>query len=147
MALKVYHKRGDVPVKIVDSNDMYFDVFTLLRDTEFTKEVLQDIDKAGYYNPEGFIGRTYADMWISRECLSTGAKTLLNIDAHPDVCFNVVECGLNALRKLFKLTDGYILWEVISLVGVADGACDIEFCGRHCSTVEQFEEAVNEVYG
>jgi hypothetical protein len=37
--------------------------------------------------------------------LSTGCKTLLNIFHHPEILFNAVECGSNALTVLYTTDD------------------------------------------
>lgn len=141
MALRLYIDKESVPVSIQRLNDAYFGVYTPLRDTPFTREVLCDIDQAEYFNAEEFYGRDSKTRTISREYLSTGAKTLLNIESHPDVCFDVLECGSNALLKLTRLHSGMIYWEYPVFL-FQDIECDIEFDGVVYNQVSDLKAAI-----
>lgn len=134
MSLIIYYNRDSVPCEIQDINDSYFDIFTPLTDTSLTREILKTIDKAEYVNPEGFSGRSQPGVWLSREYLSTGTKTLLNVLSHPNVCFNVAECGTNALKKLVTFNRGMVYWPRISLMGFT-GKCDIEVDGTNFNNI------------
>jgi hypothetical protein len=113
MALSVYLTREEVPnnIKIIDSNDAYFNGYTVIGNSDFENNVLSTIDKAKRTSELTFIGRTEKLGNLNKSCLSTGTKTLLNIYNNPDVCFNVDECGDNALEFLCDLNRGNILWE------------------------------------
>ncbi|MDE7307768.1 MAG: DUF4869 domain-containing protein [Lachnospiraceae bacterium] len=61
------------------------------------------IDKAEYTTSLTFLERTNILGNLNKSMLSTETKTLLNIINHPDICFNVAECGNNALQFLPKI--------------------------------------------
>lgn len=110
--LNIYDNREEISNnKIVDMNDAYFNLHTFLYDSEFTRTVLKTIDQAGYYSEHAFVSRTKGMGNLTKNLLSTGSKTLLNIYYHPDVCFNVCECGYTALSLLPLIGHGSILWE------------------------------------
>ncbi len=50
----------------------------------------------------------YNDVYFNN-CLSTGSKILLNIYRYPELCFNVMECGDNALELLAGIKKDNIL--------------------------------------
>lgn len=110
--LNIYDNREEVPdIKIIDLNDSYFNLNTFLYDNEFTRTVLRVIDHAEYYSEYAFVSRTKGMGNLTKNMLSTGAKTLFNIYYHPDDCFNVCECGYSALSLLPLIENGNILWE------------------------------------
>lgn len=127
MSLIIYTEKKYIPhnLKFININDSFFDVYTQLNDDDLCKDILLKIDKAEYNTPLTFLGRTKALGNLNKSMLSTGTKTLLNIINHPDKCFNVAECGNNALQFLPKIQKGNILWEMpaIAYCGTAD--CDI----------------------
>jgi hypothetical protein len=132
MSLKVYAAREEVPegIEIIDYNDDFFNANTLLNNSEFEKVVLSSIDKARFQSAETFIGRTERFGGLSTFMLSTGSKTLLNIEKNPNICFNVCECGNNALCLLPLLSKGNVLWENPVAVYRGSGKCDIEYKGK-----------------
>lgn len=142
MSLNVYFSKADVPEKlrIIEKNDAYFNGGTTLADTPLVRQVLWEIDMARYCNDNGFYGRS-SNVALSRDRLSTGAKTLINIIQHPNVCFSVVECGGNALCFLQNITEGFVLWEnpVVSVSHLSN-PCDILCQGRHFTEFVNFLE-------
>jgi hypothetical protein len=100
-----YTKRELIPstVKFINNNDCYF-FLTELSDDDVTNRVLSTIDKAKYNSNNTIIGRDEKLGALNSTCLSTGAKTLLNVYKHPDVCFSLEECGLNALMLIVNLS-------------------------------------------
>ncbi len=50
----------------------------------------------------------YNDVYFNN-CLSTGSKILLNLYRYPELCFNVMECGDNALELLAGIKKDNIL--------------------------------------
>lgn len=133
MSLNIYTDRKFVPsdMEIIDISDTYFNVFTNLLDDEFVNTVLREIDKAKYNSELTYISRVPEVGALNKITLSTGTKTLLNIVSHPDMCFNVVECGDNALRLLAKITEGNILWEDPFLIYAEYKDCDILVNGKN----------------
>lgn len=82
MSLYVYTDRKEVPdgMLVVDDNDVFFNGHTLLDNSDFEKEVLKKIDKATYVSQRSFKGRSALFGDLDRNLLSTGTKTLLNIE-------------------------------------------------------------------
>lgn len=130
MSLLIFDKKEDVlenGIKLISFNDIYFDGFTSLKDDDFTRRVLSEIDKAHYNDNTTFIGRTEGLGALNKNLLSTGTKTLLNVVSHPDVCFDICECGNNVLNLLTSLTTGIVYWRTPAISYVGDGNCDIVF--------------------
>lgn len=127
MSLNIYTAKDEIPkdMILIERNDIFFDGFTELKDSELTRVILREVDKAEYATSDTFIGRSKQFGQIYRQNLSTGAKTLLNIISYPDKCFNVVECGGNALRLLTLITEGNILWRNIFVPYTGNGSCDM----------------------
>lgn len=111
MSLNVYTREEDIPngMILISDNDSYFSGETLLSGSDFCKIVLKNVDKAEYVSEFCFIGRTKELGNLNKDWLSTGTKTLLNIESSPDLCFNVIECGYNAISLLPLLKRGNIL--------------------------------------
>ena len=151
MALTVYLTREEVPsyLKIIDINDEFFDAFTRLTNTEFEKNLLDEIDKAKYASSSTFYGRTKQMGALNVRCLSTGTKTLLNIEKwgkSNKYCFNVIECGDNALEFICDLHSGSILFEhPYYIIMREDESCDIECRGIHFRDICEFIEWAKEV--
>lgn len=109
--LNIFTNRKDISnMLIVDLNDFYFETCTLKND-EFTKLVLNDIDYADYFDENNYTSKRKGVCNLHKSSLSTGTKTLLNIYYNPDVCFNMRECGNNVFKYLPLIQDGNILWE------------------------------------
>jgi hypothetical protein len=150
ITLTIYRKKPDIPegIKLVRDNDAYFDAKTKLRDTALERLILKKIDYAKYNSDNTFIGREEKLGALNKNLLSTGTKTLLNIISSDHVCFDVVECGTNALDLLPKLSleniNGYILWESCMYPFSDNYACDIMYKGRHFKQVYDFMELINE---
>jgi hypothetical protein len=133
MSLNIYSKIEDIPsnLKYIKCNDAFFNANGCIPDNSFTRDVLASIDKGSYYNTSSYFGRFGDNELQPRINLSTGAKTLLNIDQNDDYCFDVCECGPNALAELFKLQHGNILWDAIIVILDHDTNCDIIYNGKH----------------
>lgn len=111
---------------------------TLLSNTDVVSDILSVVDKAKYSSDLTFIGRTKELGALNKSMLSTGTKTLLNIINYPDRCFNVVECGNNALQFIPRLAEGHILWELPVVVCRDRFECDIDYRGRHYVDFHEF---------
>lgn len=119
-------------LKIIRFNDAYFNKTGIIPDNPLTKEIIKDIDKGEYVSSKVFKGRTKEMGNLDLRMLSTGTKTLLNIINNPDVCFDVCECGDNALSYLFKLRSGIVYWEYPFVISVKDKEdCDIIYWDKH----------------
>lgn len=142
MSLVVYLSKGEVPkgMHYIEENDAYFNGFTTLSGTDFEKKVLKEIDKAEIVNEYSVIFIQHREFGaFNIENLCTGTKTLLNVYRHPDRCFNVLECGDNALEFLCDIKEGHIVWEYpfINLLR-DDETCDIECRGKHFTNIVEF---------
>ena len=127
MSLNVYTRKDFIPsgVVLIDSNDSYFEGCGLIPDTELSHLILREIDKATRASDLYFTPRNPDVGNLSRNNLSTGTKTLLNIINTPSLCFSLVECGDNALELLPLIRHGNVFWEhPVAFVGAYD-ACDI----------------------
>lgn len=133
MSLKIYMAKSDIPeeVRLIEINDTFFDVMTSLSDTPLVRKILSEIDNAQYASPLTFVGRNPEWGQLNKSMLSTGAKTLLNIIGHPDKCFNVCECGNNALQLIPEIKAGNIYWQDPIVAYAGDGECDIVLHGKH----------------
>ena len=132
MSLTIYKYREDIPedIKYIKDSNLLFAV-TPLSNCSFTKTVLKEIDSADYVNEKVFLGRTKSFGNLFKECLSSGAKTLLNIYHHPEMCFDLCQCGNNALSLLPLLKNGYVLMGDMGIAYGGDSECDIIYNGEH----------------
>ena len=132
MSLNVFRTEDEVKrygLRLCCLNDRYFDLNTQLRSTDFVKSVLNDVDKGSFHSKNEYKDRH--DSVVPRSYLSTGAKTLLNIDSNETICFDVLECGNNALVLLGRLHHGNVLWRCPVVSCDADVECDILCSGKH----------------
>ena len=145
MSLMVYIKEKDVPkgMKIITNNDDFFSLYTSLNNSDFEKIVLNVVEKARYLSSETFISREDWMGGLYRDYLSTGCKTLLNIEKNPNYCFSTIECGQNVLSMLRLLRNGNVLlnnrcircWD-------SDHECDIVYNGMHFMDFSEFRHYI-----
>ena len=139
MSLTVYTDKTQIPkdMKFVNYNDKFF-MRVALKDTESVRDILATIDKAEYHTQSTFIGRDKELGAMYKENLSTGCKILLNITMNPDICFDVIECGPNALEYLAKIRNGNVYWgtPVLHMIGTSE--CDIIVHGLHFTDFKEF---------
>lgn len=128
--------------KLIRVNDLFFNMETNLEDSEIVRRILKTIDKAEYNSDLTFIGRTKSLGALNKNMLSTGTKTLLNILKHPDKCFDVCECGNNALSLLPLIKEGNVYWECPAVSYSGNGECDIYYNGKHFNDFYSFLESV-----
>ena len=103
---------------------IYFDNKTNIGSDSVSIEVVSYIDKSDVVS-DSICKSRRAGTIFHKNSLSTGCKTILNILSHPDVCFNLIECGNNALQMLCKLDNGTVYWEYPFIVGYADRDVEI----------------------
>ena len=142
MSLTVYTSRDKVPdhIHVVDNNDVYFIGYSDIPDDTVTSQILKDVDGVRRVSDNSFESKFAKGMSLSKDMLSTGAKTLLNITQHPNKCFSTIDCGQNALMCLKHLTTGYALVEICYVPCVDDPKCDIVVDGK---LFTDFNEAVD----
>ena len=144
MSLNIYRNKSDIPdnIKLVTNNDLFFNAETSIKNTELAADILMKVDKAKYNSSLTFIGRTQELGALNKSMLSTGTKVLLNVIEHQGICFNIVECGDNALEFIPKIRTGYVLWELPVLAYKGDPDCDITYKGTHYTDFYKFLYAV-----
>lgn len=129
MSLRIFTNESDIPKdlasKVIIQNDDFFDTQTLLSDKKIVREIISQVDNGSYHSENYFIPRNENIGAISRECLSTGSKTLINIVLHPDYCFDIIECGNNAIQILPLIKNGSILWRKPTAVYSGQEECDV----------------------
>lgn len=141
MSLNVYLTRDEVPKNLafIEVNDIYFNGYTKIGNSNFEANVLSAIDSASRVSDFIFKGRSEHLGGLDKSLLSTGTKTLLNIFNNPNACFSVVECGDNALEFLCDISEGNILWETPFINFIRDNeTCDIQCRGRHFTNIIDF---------
>ena len=92
-----------------NSNDKFFDRNVLdYKIDDVVKQLIKTIDNTEYRD-NGYIAAKFSpEMCVSITELSTGCKTAINVYLHPNIIFNAVECGANALAAICKFTRGKI---------------------------------------
>lgn len=135
MCLSIYTKKSEIPkeLQLIKFNDLFFNGVSIPQ-TALAKNILWVIDHAKYNSPETFIGRDESLGALNKSMLSTGCKTLLNIITHPDICFDLIECGENALEMLPLITNGKVYWKNPVAFPSNDTACDICIQDKHFSS-------------
>ena len=130
-------------LEIIDNNDLYFIGYSDIPDNDVTAKILSSVDGTERVSNTLFKSKFIKDASLSKDMLSTGAKTLLNITQHPDKCFNTIECGENAFICLKDLTSGCALVEVCCVSFVDNPSCDIIIDGK---LFTDFNEAADYMY-
>ena len=143
MALFIYNSVDKVPngIKIVKDNDAYFNAKSKLLDNDLVKLVLKRIDEAEYVTEDVFLGRNVDCGNLNKIHLSTGTKTLVNIINFSDICFDVVECGINVfdlLPEISSKVNGHILWKNCIYPFAENSSCDIVYNGKRFTKVFDF---------
>ena len=146
--LTIYRDVSEIPegIRYVESNDIYFNGHTNLDSTDKSEWVINSIEGAEYQSKFTFIGRNKDIGGLYIDNLSTGSKTILNILSHNDVCFNVVECGINAIHLLPEIscfTDGHILWKHCNIFYHDNFDCDFYYNGIRFLKVFDFFDYLN----
>lgn len=134
MSLHIYRNRKYVPegIPIVECNDSYFGVYSVIPDTALVQKELATIEQAKYLSPDNFYSLREEGQ-VPKDSLSTGTKTFLNVLQHPDKCFNICECDMDIASFLLEIQEGYILAEMNLLKSRkdSDDTCDIYVDNRH----------------
>ena len=103
--LKIYRTCDEVPkgIRIVRDNDTYFNYHTVLQNNAFTREILYTINKAQYVSEFTVLGRTKALGSLSKQVLSTGTKTILNIWDMPCLVYcGAPDCHIEYKGKAYR---------------------------------------------
>lgn len=137
MSLYVYLKKEEFNAPLIEANNTFFESNTIIPDDDFTKEVLKTIDKAERVNDMEFAPRNHKYVGnLSKNCLSTAARTLLNIKQHPDKIFALNSCSGLVTQFFPLINEGGVLWdvkmrEVSTRAEEKFHSCDIICQGHH----------------
>lgn len=147
--LTIYRTVEEIPsgIKLVRDNDAYFNAKSKLLDTELVKYILGRIDGAEYVSEYIFCSKNKKVGNLNKIYLSTGTKTLLNIINSDNVCFDLIECGINVLDLIpeFSLkVNGSVLWSNCFYPFEKDCDCDILYRGMKFSRTFDFMRALME---
>lgn len=101
------HDKVPVDMEYVKDNEHYFreNTFTLL--DERAQVVIGDIDHGTNMRLPNYTGRL--GVVTSILDLSTGCKTALNVMYSPSTCFDLIECGANAVGYILGMQTGNVL--------------------------------------
>lgn len=141
MSLSLYQTRSCVPssIEYVKNNRAYFVEKTIRVLDHRVDGLLKNTDGAVYFDQYRFIDKYGVGVpWIN---LSTGGMTVLNVFYNPDVCFDTLECGENALTDLKNLHEGNIVGLRVYAVD-GNNSCDILLdgdCEAHITDVGEFD--------
>lgn len=111
MALHLYTDLEFIPkdMELIRRNDDFFNVYTSLQNDIYTNKALHEIEQAEYNSTDTFISRVKRFGALFKQFISTGTKTVLNIYYNQDKCFDIAECGDNAIEFLLRYGEGSIL--------------------------------------
>lgn len=146
MSLTIYSDRHRPPegTHVITQNDVYFNGAVELSGSEIESTILSTIDKARYCSNKSFYGRSSDEIPVGKNQLSTGTKTLLNVINNPELCFDLRECGDNALELLPLITDGTVYWDMPFIAYMGDANCDIIYNDKHYTDFYKFLGTINE---
>lgn len=124
-------------------NEVEF-LYTALEDTKEVRSILENVEHAKYNDKASFIDRFGYKLYS--DCLSTGAKTLLNINYQTDKVFYGGELGWNSLQELLKLKNGNVFFTdgFEKFIQPEEGSETVTVNGIICNNVLEMEEACYE---
>lgn len=131
---------GEIPshLNYIFDNESYFGSYEL-EGSEINKYIINEIDGGSYVDKSVYLDEYGCRLYLT--CLSTGAKTLLNI-ANTDSLCNGVEMGQNALDILFGCVDGNVYFTHTGGVDIPEyiDLSRITINGRTVNTVKELED-------
>jgi hypothetical protein len=93
--------------KFINDVDTFF-LLCRLRDTDFTKKVLSEVERARYCDEQTFYDRFDRGLFVKN--LSTTSKILLSVEYYPDMIFNADELGYNGYDLILGIDKGNVLF-------------------------------------
>ena len=143
MSLNIYIGKGNLPVNKVflfDADAAF--TGTSLKDDEFTKFVLKEVEDAEYVDRTTFRDRFGRGLYS--DCLSTSSKILLLVHYKPEVIVNGMELGDNAITLLLTLTEGSVFYPDVNVM-LEKPDVDIMINGVHCTCCDEIEWRLEEI--
>lgn len=146
MSLIIYSDKHKPPkgTNVITRNDAFFNGAVELSGSEIESTILSTIDKARYCSNKSFYGRSSDKIPVGKNQLSTGTKTLLNVINNPELCFDLRECGDNALELLPLITNGTVYWDIPFIAYIGNASCDIIYNNKHYTDFYEFLSTINE---
>lgn len=146
MSLTIYSDKHKPPrdIKVITQNDVYFNGSVELMNSEIEAKILGSVDGVRYCSNRSFYGTSSDTVPVDKNQLSTGSKTLLNILNNSELCFDLCECGDNALELIPLITDGKAYWKIPFIAYSGDEQCDIIYGGKHYTNFYDFLGTINE---
>lgn len=145
MALSIYRTEKDVPKdkKVITSNDTFFSLNKPSKVDENIKKIIKIIDNADYIDNDT-IRTPYGVTGLSS--LSSGCKTIINMYRHPELVFNGIECGYNALGFIIKhLKNGNIITAIAPAYELNDCKINADYhSGNKCGHYESINKLIDE---
>ncbi len=142
MSLMVYDRwqllDGQIPVSYVENTTDYFDNNITLPDTSEVRNILRDIDDAGYLDCGRFQGNKNPVGVAHINCLSSGCKAVLCVALCPTMCFGHLCCGPNATFRILQLRHGNFLYTGDQYPFKRSLECDIVYRDRKFSDIVSF---------
>ena len=135
----IYKDKKDIPqnVEYVELNDIYFNQNTVLKLDERAKKIIEQIDGAKLVSKYK-IESKFNGVILNIDCLSTGCKTVLNVLYNPNKVFCLKECGNNALKILYELSQGMV-YSDYALIPFDIETMEV-YVGREKNRIDDYEE-------
>ncbi len=132
---------------MVETNDIYFFAHTVIPSDDMFHHMLEDIEKVKYISPFMFQSLIHPELGnVSKDKLSSGCKTALNVYQNPEVCFLLLECGKNFRDIILTYDRGCIEWISTFQSDVDDNMpCDIIYDNAHFDVIGNFFRRLDEL--
>lgn len=142
MSLMIYDKY-DIPSeeyskRVIRATSDFFDKNAKLIDCETIRNLMFKIDNAEYINEYNFKSNMLFCGAPDKSYLSAGCKAAICIYLFPDLCFDSVVCGINALVEVLQLDRGSIYLEPGWIYNIRGKKCDIIYKNRHFDYLQKF---------
>ena len=102
--ITIFKNKNDIPgdMDYIELNDVFFNQNTASRLDSMASAIIEKIDDSRLVDKYK-IESKFNGVVLDIDCLSTGCKTILNVQYFPNKVFCMKECGDNALEVLYGL--------------------------------------------
>lgn len=143
MSLMVYDDTTNSGIDVIIDNNSYFELNTIPTDCSFVRLLIEKVEGGTYKDNNSFISKLGYETNIFN--LSSGSKTILNIYYNSSTCFDLRDCGNNALSFLLKYLDtGTVYWTSSLFIYGKNFEIDINYNGVHYTDLYSFQKAYDE---
>ena len=107
--ITIFKNKNDIPgdMDYIELNDVFFNQNTASRLDSMASAIIEKIDDSRLVDKYK-IESKFNGVVLDIDCLSTGCKTILNVQYFPNKVFCMKECGDNALEVLYGLENGAV---------------------------------------